>query len=91
MAMEDAWVLAEILHSTADVASALGLFVGRRSPRVNWVQQESRAVGEALRLPPEHPQHDLAGTRREDAAPPVPTSDLASLAARNAGPFSRTR
>jgi 2-polyprenyl-6-methoxyphenol hydroxylase-like FAD-dependent oxidoreductase len=53
MAMEDALVLAEILHSTADVESALDMFVSRRSPRVNWVQQESRTVGEALRLPPD--------------------------------------
>jgi hypothetical protein len=29
------------------------MFVARRTPRVNWVQQESRAVGEALRLPPD--------------------------------------
>jgi 2-polyprenyl-6-methoxyphenol hydroxylase-like FAD-dependent oxidoreductase len=53
MAMEDALVLAEILHSTVDVESALDMFVARRTPRVNWVQQESRAVGEALRLPPD--------------------------------------
>ena len=53
MAMEDALVLAEILHSTVDVESALDMFVARRTARVNWVQQESRAVGEALRLPPD--------------------------------------
>ena len=53
MAMEDALVLAEILHSTVDVESALDMFVARRTARVNWVQQESCAVGEALRLPPD--------------------------------------
>jgi len=53
MAMEDAWVLAEILRSTARVENALDVFVARRRPRVNWVQQESRAVGEMLRRPPD--------------------------------------
>src|SRR5262249_49042186 len=53
MAMEDALVLAEILPSTVDVESALDMFVARRTARVNWVQQESSAVGEALRLPPD--------------------------------------
>ena len=48
MAMEDALVLAEILSSTADLESALAAFVSRRRPRVDWVQQESRAVGEML-------------------------------------------
>jgi 2-polyprenyl-6-methoxyphenol hydroxylase-like FAD-dependent oxidoreductase len=51
MAMEDALVLAETLHSTADLESALDTFVNRRRSRVSWVQQESRAVGEMLRKP----------------------------------------
>lgn len=53
MAMEDALVLAQILHSTAHVENALDMFVTRRRPRVNWVQQESRAVGDMLRRPPD--------------------------------------
>ncbi len=53
MAMEDALVLAETLHASADVEGALDLFAIRRKPRVEWVQQESRAVGEMLRIPPE--------------------------------------
>ena len=53
MAMEDALVLAETLHASADVEGALDLFAVRRKPRVEWVQRESRAVGEMLRIPPE--------------------------------------
>ena len=52
MAMEDALVLAEVLDSAADVESALAAFAGRRRPRVTWVQQESRAVGKSLDMPP---------------------------------------
>ena len=53
MAMEDAWVLAEALESTGEVESAIQRFIIRRQPRVDWVQQGSRAVGEMLRMPPE--------------------------------------
>ena len=52
MAMEDALVLAETLHAMPHVATALEMFVSRRRPRTDWVQRESRAVGEMLRLPP---------------------------------------
>jgi FAD-dependent urate hydroxylase len=52
LAMEDAYVLAEILRSAASVESALDTYVSRRKPRVTWVQQASRAVAESLRLPP---------------------------------------
>jgi FAD-dependent urate hydroxylase len=53
MAMEDAYVLAEVLRSAAVVESALDAYVTRRGPRVKWVQQESRAVSESIRLSPE--------------------------------------
>jgi FAD-dependent urate hydroxylase len=53
MAMEDAYVLAEVLRSATTVESALDAYVTRRRPRVTWVQQESRAVSESIRLPPE--------------------------------------
>jgi len=53
MAMEDALLLAEILRTTAHVEDALDTFVTRRRPRVSWVQQESRTVGEMLRRPPD--------------------------------------
>jgi 2-polyprenyl-6-methoxyphenol hydroxylase-like FAD-dependent oxidoreductase len=53
MAIEDAYVLAEVLRSAATVESALEAYVIRRKPRVKWVQQESRAVSESIRLPPE--------------------------------------
>jgi len=51
LAMEDAYVLAEILRSAASVESALDTYVSRRKARVNWVQQASRAVAESFRLP----------------------------------------
>src|SRR5437867_7417011 len=52
LAMEDAYVLAEILRSAASLESALETYVSRRKARVNWVQQASRAVAESFRLPP---------------------------------------
>jgi 2-polyprenyl-6-methoxyphenol hydroxylase-like FAD-dependent oxidoreductase len=61
MAMEDALVLAELLQATADVESALATFAQRRRPRVNWVQQQSRAVAEMLRMAP----HARDGALRE--------------------------
>ena len=51
MAMDDALVLAEALHSTADVEAALVAFVARRRPRVDWVQRGCRAVVEMLGMP----------------------------------------
>jgi len=38
MAIEDAYVLAEVLRSAATVESALEAYVARRKPRVKWVQ-----------------------------------------------------
>jgi 2-polyprenyl-6-methoxyphenol hydroxylase-like FAD-dependent oxidoreductase len=52
MAMEDAVVLAHALDSADVLADALDLYVARRRPRVDWVQQQSRAIGENLSLPP---------------------------------------
>ncbi len=52
MAMEDACVLAETLCAEPTIESALTSYVSRRRPRINWVQQESSAVAESLRLPP---------------------------------------
>jgi len=52
LAMEDAYVLAEVLRSAASVERALEMYVTRRKARVNWVQQASRAVAESFGLPP---------------------------------------
>lgn len=52
LAMEDAWVLAELLDSHEDLDKALSTFVERRLPRVRWVQQQSRAVAESINLEP---------------------------------------
>jgi 2-polyprenyl-6-methoxyphenol hydroxylase-like FAD-dependent oxidoreductase len=52
MAMEDAWVLAEVLREAESVESALDSYASRRRPRVDWVQQESRAWAQSYRLPP---------------------------------------
>jgi 2-polyprenyl-6-methoxyphenol hydroxylase-like FAD-dependent oxidoreductase len=51
LALEDAWVLAEALHSVDSVERALDAYVVRREPRVRWERQESQAAGESLRLP----------------------------------------
>ena len=45
-------VLAEVLHSSATVESALSNYVIRRKPRVRWVQQQSIATAESLGMPP---------------------------------------
>ena len=52
MAMEDALVLAETLCSSFQVQTAIEMFVARRKPRVDWVQRQSRGVGDMLGLPP---------------------------------------
>ena len=51
LAMEDAWVLAEVLREAESVESALDRYASRRRRRVDWVQQESRAWAESYRLP----------------------------------------
>ncbi len=52
LAMEDAWVLAEVLRAAESVEQALDIYASRRRPRVGWVQQQSRAVAESFGLPP---------------------------------------
>lgn len=52
MAMEDAYVLAEVLRCAETVESALDRYVTRRRSRADWVQQQSRGVVESLLLPP---------------------------------------
>jgi 2-polyprenyl-6-methoxyphenol hydroxylase-like FAD-dependent oxidoreductase len=52
MAMEDACVLAEVLRSAATAESALSDYVSRRKPRTKWVQSQSLAAAESLRMPP---------------------------------------
>jgi FAD-dependent urate hydroxylase len=52
MAMEDACVLAEELRAAPAVDDALASYVRRRKPRVEWVQQESMAVGKILTVSP---------------------------------------
>ena len=51
MAMEDAYVLAEELCASTTVESALASYVNRRKPRVEWVQRQSMAVGDLLKVP----------------------------------------
>ena len=52
MAMEDALVLADCLRKADSVECALEAYVRRRRPRVNWVQEQSRAAARAFVLPP---------------------------------------
>jgi len=52
MAMEDAYVLAEVLNCAETLESALESYDTRRRPRANWVQQQSRGVVENLLMPP---------------------------------------
>jgi 2-polyprenyl-6-methoxyphenol hydroxylase-like FAD-dependent oxidoreductase len=52
MAMEDAYVLAEILRSAETVANALDSYETRRKPRATWVQQQSRIILESYLMPP---------------------------------------
>lgn len=52
IAMEDAWVLAEVLRVADSVELALDAYVARCRPRAIWVQRHSRAVGESILLPP---------------------------------------
>jgi 2-polyprenyl-6-methoxyphenol hydroxylase-like FAD-dependent oxidoreductase len=51
MAMEDAYVLADALCSAESVEAALDTYIDRRTPRVQWVQEQSRAVAESFRVP----------------------------------------
>jgi 2-polyprenyl-6-methoxyphenol hydroxylase-like FAD-dependent oxidoreductase len=53
MAMEDAFVLAEVLRAVDTVEDALEIYIERRRPRVGWVQDQSRAAARAWVLPVE--------------------------------------
>jgi 2-polyprenyl-6-methoxyphenol hydroxylase-like FAD-dependent oxidoreductase len=48
MAIEDALVLVESLSTSDSVGGALDAYVTRRRPRVDWVQQQSRIVGQSV-------------------------------------------
>ena len=52
MALEDTLVMAELLHDTRQVQTAMEAFVARRLARVGWVQHQSRAAGEIFGAPP---------------------------------------
>ena len=52
MAMEDAYVLAEILRGVETIERALDSYETRRKPRVTWVQQQSRIILESYLMPP---------------------------------------
>jgi 2-polyprenyl-6-methoxyphenol hydroxylase-like FAD-dependent oxidoreductase len=51
MAIEDALVLAELLSTSDSIEGALDAYVARRRPRMDWVQQQSRIVGQSVMLP----------------------------------------
>jgi FAD-dependent urate hydroxylase len=51
MAIEDACVLADELRHGSDIPAALAAFTQRRKPRVDWVREQSQALGQLLRLP----------------------------------------
>jgi hypothetical protein len=53
MAIEDAVVLADAVGAAPDIDTAITTFVNQRDQRVEWVRQESLAVGEAIDLAPE--------------------------------------
>lgn len=52
MAIEDAYVLAELLAASQSVDEALDAYVQRRRPRVDSVQRGSGALGKSAMLPP---------------------------------------
>ncbi len=51
MAIEDALVLAQLLHGADAAADGLGRYQARRRPRVQWVQQQSRLAAKSGMLP----------------------------------------
>jgi FAD-dependent urate hydroxylase len=51
MAMEDAYVLAEVLSSEDSVDGALDTFVSRRKPRVEWAHKQSQIVAASFVTP----------------------------------------
>ena len=52
MAMEDAYVLTDLLREAETVESALDSYETRRHPRATWVQQQSRTIVESYLTPP---------------------------------------
>ncbi len=52
MAMEDAYVLAEVLRGAETVERALASYETRRKPRATWVQQQSSDIVESYLMPP---------------------------------------
>jgi 2-polyprenyl-6-methoxyphenol hydroxylase-like FAD-dependent oxidoreductase len=52
LAMEDASVLAEVLRTQLTLKQALAAYTRRRTPRIRWVQQQSRAVADSFNIPP---------------------------------------
>ena len=51
MAIEDALVLAQLLHGADTIVDGLDRYQARRRPRVQWVQQQSRLAAQAGLLP----------------------------------------
>ena len=51
MAIEDALVLAQLLHGADTAADGLGRYQARRRPRIQWVQQQSRLAAKSGMLP----------------------------------------
>jgi 2-polyprenyl-6-methoxyphenol hydroxylase-like FAD-dependent oxidoreductase len=51
MALEDAWVLAELLTSGAPTAECLSRFEARRTPRVRWVREQTHRRDRTRNLP----------------------------------------
>ena len=52
MDIEDAAVLADALIRAPDIETALTAFVERRGQHVDWVREQSAAVGQMIGLPP---------------------------------------
>lgn len=50
MALEDSAVFVELLRSGAPVEEMLAAFAARRTPRVRWVQSQSRRIGRIAQL-----------------------------------------
>jgi hypothetical protein len=73
MAMEDACVLADELHSAATVEDALASYVHRRTPRVEWVQRQNMGIFGG-------PECDVARARHSIDAGPFRTARAASSA-----------
>lgn len=73
LAMEDASVLAEVLRAEPALKQALAAYTHRRTPRVRWVQQQSRAVADSFNISPPTRNEILRGqgerTFRERYAP----------------------